>query len=83
VQRSENEFDLHRRVVVLWGLENSLVPHSHDVLFVSLFNESSCFKKEVSPVMMAHVQSVSNIFLTGSGGYVACPRSAAGSQPVY
>jgi hypothetical protein len=29
------------------------------------------------------IQSVSNSFVPGSGGYVACPRSAAGSQPVY
>jgi hypothetical protein len=28
------------------------------------------------------IQRVSNIFVPGSVGYVACPRSAAGSQPV-
>jgi hypothetical protein len=30
-----------------------------------------------------NIQSVSNIFVPGSGGYVACPRLAAGSQPTY
>jgi hypothetical protein len=33
-----------------------------------------------SVISLFNVQSVSNIFVPGSGGYVACPRSAAGSR---
>jgi hypothetical protein len=34
-------------------------------------------------ILVHMIQSVSNIFVPGRGGYVACPRSAAGSQTVY